>query len=162
MTMIEYPGEYAVNMISCMGNAESVPMTVYGNWGTLQVLSASQPAGDAMGDLRRGAGGGRGMRQVAVVKAEPTFADEFRQANGGKTEVTIEGGPSKDLADDWLDCMRDRGTPVYNVLRGYQVMVAIRMGVDSYRAGRVMAFDPLSRRILNAPPPHREYPPKEA
>ena len=114
-----------------------------------------------MGDLRRGPGGGRGMRQVAMVKAEPTFADEFRQANGGKTEVTIEGGPSKDLADDWLDCMRDRGTPVYNVLRGYQVMVAIRMGVDSYRAGRVMAFDPSTRRILNAPPPHREYFPKE-
>jgi hypothetical protein len=31
MTMIEYPGEYCVNMISCMANATSAPLTVYGN-----------------------------------------------------------------------------------------------------------------------------------
>jgi len=48
------------------------------------------------------------------------------------------------------------------VLRGYQVMVAIRMGVDSYRSGRVMAFDPKTRRMLSAAPPHAEYPPKDA
>jgi hypothetical protein len=38
MTMIEYPGDYSINMVSCMANETSVPITVYGNWATLQVL----------------------------------------------------------------------------------------------------------------------------
>src|SRR5579863_7992749 len=37
MSMVEYPGDYSINMISCMGNSQSVPITVYGNWGTVQV-----------------------------------------------------------------------------------------------------------------------------
>jgi hypothetical protein len=41
-------------------------------------------------------------------------------------------------------------------------MTAIQMGVDAYRYGKVMAFDPRTRRLLPSPPRHREYPPKEA
>lgn len=159
MTMIEYPGDYAVNMVSCMGNSTSVPLTVYGNWATLQITDPPSTM-DAMGDQRRGSGPRR--PQVAVIKPERTWLKEFREANGGKTEVVIEPEPSKDLIDDWLDCMRSRGTPVYNVLRGYQVMAAIKMGVDSYRAGRVLYFDPATKRVTPNPPPHREYLPKEA
>ena len=96
---------------------------------------------------------------MALIKPERQWLKEFREANGGKTEVMIEPEPSTDLIDDWLDCMRSRGTPVYNVLRGYQVMAAIKLGVDSYRAGRVMAFDPKTRRVIGAPPPHPEFPP---
>jgi predicted dehydrogenase len=160
MTIVEYPGDYAVNMVSCMANQQSVPITVYGNWGTLNVLEGRAAMG-SMGDLRQASAGPR-PQQVAVIKAERAFEKEFREANDGKTEVTITADPGKDLADDWLDCMRSRGTPLYNVTRGYQVMVAIKMGVDSYRSGKVVAFDPERRRILPAPPPHREYPPKDA
>ncbi len=162
MTMVEYPGDYCINMVSCMGNSQSVPMTVYGNWGTLHVLEGRAAMG-AMGDVRQAASQPGGRReQAAVVRAERAFEKEFKDANGGATEVTIEGEPSTDLIDDWLDCMRSRNTPVYNALRGYQVMVAIKLGVESYRAGRVMAYDPVRRRILPSVPPHKEYPPKEA
>ncbi len=160
MTMIEYPGEYAVNMVSCMANMTSVPLTVYGNWATLEIVNA--PAAGAAPGAQAGGGPRQRFRTVARVRAERQFRKEFEAANDGQSEVTIEGEPSPDLVDDWLDCMRSRGNPVYNVLRGYQVMVAIRMGVDSYRLGRVMAFDPVRRRILPAPPPHPEYLPKGA
>ena len=100
-------------------------------------------------------------RAVAVVKPERQFQDQFREANGGQTEVIIESEPGPSLGDDWLDCMRSRQSPVYNVLRGYQVMVAIALGVESYRKGKVMAFDPAHRRVLSAPPRHKEYPPTE-
>lgn len=160
MTMVEYPGEYCINMISCMANEQSAPLSIYGNWGTLQIVDPP-PAGDAMGDQRRG-GPRQRFRQVAQIRAERQFLNKFKEANDGKTEVTIESEPSPDLVDDWLDAMRSRGTTVYNVLRGYQVMVAIKLGVDSYRSGRVMAFDPVRRRVLPAPPPHKEYLPQEA
>jgi hypothetical protein len=99
---------------------------------------------------------------VAIVRAERQFLKRFQEANEGKSELTIEPGESTDLVDDWLDCMRTRQTTVYNSLRGYQVMVAIKLGVDSYRHGRVMAFDPKARRIIGAAPPHAEFPPKDA
>jgi predicted dehydrogenase len=150
MTMVEYPGDYALNMISCMGNATSAPITIYGNWGTLQV-----------GDLPDGGSAARG-RTSAIVKAERPFLKQFQAANDGKSQVTIESESGPDLAEDWLDCMRSRQQPVYNALRGYQVMTAIQMGVDAYRYGKVMAFDPQTRRLLPSPPRHREYPPAGA
>jgi hypothetical protein len=99
---------------------------------------------------------------VAAVKPERQFLKEFREANGGQSEVTIEPEAGTTLGDDWLDCMRSRESPLYNALRGYQVMVGIALGVESYRKGRVMAFDPARQAILSAPPPHREFPPPEA
>ena len=122
-----------------MANAQSVPMTVYSNWATLQV-----------------------DRRTATVRAERPFTKEFQAVNDGKTEVTIESEPGADLVDDWLDCMRTRATPVYNVMRGYQVMVAIGLGVESYRTGKVMAFDPATKKVLSAPPRHKEYLPQDA
>jgi predicted dehydrogenase len=151
MTMIEYPGDYSVNMVSCMANETSTPVTVYGNWATLQILEGQPAPGQA-----------RGRRSVAVVKAEREWRKEFEAANDGKAEVTIESEPSDSLGDNWINCMRTREAPVYNALRGYQVMVAIALGVESYRKGRVMAFDPARRKMLSAPVPHKEYPPPEA
>jgi predicted dehydrogenase len=163
MTMIEYPGDYAVNMVSCMANRTSVPLTVYGNWATLEVLQG-EAAMDAMGDQSRApAAGSRSRRRaVAVVKPERPFRDQFSEANGGQTEVIIQSEPGPSLGDDWLDCMRSRQSPAYNVLRGYQVMVAIALGVESYRKGKVMAFDPVRHRVLSAPRRHKEYPPAES
>ena len=162
MTMIEYPGDYSVNMVSCMANSTSVPVTVYGNWGTLQVTEGASQM-DAMGDQRRPSSAEAQVRprMSAVVKAERQFQKEFREANDGKTEVTIEPEAGSSLGDNWLDCMRRREAPVYNALRGYQVMAAIGLGVESYVKGRVMAFDPVKQVILPAPRPHREFPPAE-
>jgi hypothetical protein len=60
-----------------------------------------------------------------------------------------------------LDCMRDRSQPVYDALKGYQVMAAIKLGVDSYRQGRVLAFDPKTRQVIY-PPDRTEYLPADA
>ena len=145
MTMIEYPGEYSINMISCMTNAQSVPITVYGNWATLQIVDAgSQPRGSRI-----------------AVKAEARFLKQFKEANDGKTEVAIQSEEGPGLGDNWLECMRTRSKPVYDVLRGYQVMVAIKLGVDSYRSGKVMAFDPVARGLLREAPAHKEYETKD-
>jgi predicted dehydrogenase len=162
MTIAEYPGDYCINMISCMANAESAPVSVFGNWGTLQIVTEQLEADPnrAMGDNAR-AGQRRRARSIAVIKAERTFSKQFQEANEGKTEVRLEPGERPDLVDDWLDCMRSRNKPVYDVLKGYQVMVAIKLGVDSYKQGRVLAFDPATRRILKEAPARKVYLPVE-
>jgi predicted dehydrogenase len=150
MTTVEYPKEYCFNMVSCMANADSAPITVYGNWGTLQVLSVSRPTAETPRPLAR-----------AVIKAERPFEAKFKDANEGKTEVEITTDEStQDLADNWLDSMRSRKTPIYDVLKGYQVTVAIQLGVQSYREGRTMGFDPKTRRVLARPADRPEFPPQ--
>lgn len=160
MTMIEYPGEYAINMISCMANERSVPLTVYGNWGTVEV-SDPMPIPGAASTLRRG-NSVMTRKLTATIRAERSFLKEFKEANDGKEEVVLQSEPSTDSVDDWLDCIRTRKSPIYNAKRGYQVMTGIAMGVESYRTGKVMAFDPTTRKVLPAPPPHREFVPKNA
>lgn len=153
MTTVEYPKAYCFNMVSCMANESSAPITVYGNWGTLQVLPPARQAGQPAPR-----GGGRG-----VITAERTFEAQFKEANGGLTSVEIETDePVEDLADNWLDSMRSRQAPIYDVLKGYQVTVAIQLGVQSYREGRAIGFDPVARRVLATPIPRPEFEPKES
>jgi hypothetical protein len=66
--------------------------------------------------------------------------------------------PSEDLADNWLNSMRSRQPPIYDVRKGYQVTVAIQLGVQSYREGRALGYDPKARRVLTRLPARREYP----
>ena len=154
MTTVEYPKEYCFNMVSCMANADSAPITVYGNWATLQVLQAARQPGQPQ---VRGAG------LKAVIRAERPFLDKFKEANDGKEEVEITTDePMEDLVDNWLNSMRSRKTPIYDVLKGYQVTVAIQLGVQSYREGRAMGFDPRSRRVLSRPVDRPEYLPKDS
>jgi hypothetical protein len=145
-----------------MANSESAPVTVYGNWGTLQIVTQRAQAMDAMGDTRGTAGPRRGPVERAIIRAEREFADEFRKANDGKNEVILDAEESEDLADNWLRCMRSREKPVYDVLKGYQVMVAIKLGVDSYIQGKTLAFDPATRKMLRNPPPRKVYLPPGA
>jgi hypothetical protein len=162
MTFAEYPGEYCINMISCMGNQESAPISIYGNWGTLQIIHERPPqTAGTMGDQARGPRRPQG-RDLAVIRAERQFLEEFKNANDGKTEVTIEPEESEDLIDNWLNCMRSREKPAYDVLKGYQVMVAIKLGVDSYREGKALAFDPNARKVLSKLPERKVYLPVDA
>jgi predicted dehydrogenase len=160
MSMVEYPGGYSINMISCMANSRSVPLTVYGNWATLEVLTDTIAQGDSMGDQSRDPRRQR-RRTYARITPERTFMEEFKRANGGLEEINLESESGPDLIDDWLDCMRSRKEPLYNVRRGHQVMVGIKLGVESYRQGRVMAYDPDTGRIVH-PPDREEYLPADA
>ena len=153
MTTVEYPKAYCFNMVSCMANADSAPITVYGNWGTLQVLPPVRQPGQPAPR-----GGGRG-----VITAERTFEKQFKEANDGKTEVEITTDtPMEDLVDNWLNSMRSRQAPIYDVAKGYQVTVAIQLGVQSYKEGRALGYDPKTRRILTELPGRPEYPPQES
>lgn len=151
MTTIEYPKEYCFNMVSCMANADSAPITVYGNWGTLQVLAGTRAPGQSGPPTSR-----------AVIRAERPFLAKFKEANEGREEVEITTDePAEDLADNWLNSMRSRQPPIYDVLKGYQVTVAIQLGVQSFKEGRALGYDPSARRILTRLPERREYPPQE-
>lgn len=100
-----------------------------------------------------------------MVRARPErlYAAEFRrQAGVDLVEIEVDNRDQQTARTahmrDFLRCVQTRQEPVFDAWFGYQVMVAIRLGVDSYRAGRMMGFDPQTERILaEIQPRHRGY-----
>ena len=131
-TVIEFGSHFvniAASMASSAGNAGMPPM-VYGHEGAISFLPGA-----------------------IEVKPEYQFAAKFREATGHDS-LLIEVDQTNISAGhvgDFLGCMRSRGTPAFDARFGYQVMTAIRLGVDSYRSGRMIAYDPHSQRVLPTP-----------
>ncbi len=131
-TLVEYKGHFvnlSASMASSAGN-QGLPTMVYGHEGAISFLPGA-----------------------IEVKPEYQFARKFREATGHdvlRIEVN-QDNISADHVSDFLDCMRTRQQPVFDPHFGYQVMVAIRLGVDSYRNGRMIAFDPDSERVVPVP-----------
>ena len=91
MTMIEYPGDYCHQHDLVHGQRDSVP-----DHRLRQLGHAPDRPGTHAGRgcrwatrARRGPAHPR-PRRSAVIKAERQFLKEFKEANDGKTEVTIE------------------------------------------------------------------------
>lgn len=137
-TVVEFEGYYvnlSASMASAAGNT-GMPTMVYGHEGAISFLPGA-----------------------IEVKPEFQFAKKFRAATGSdslRVEVAQEN-VSADHVGDFLGCMRDRSKPQFDARFGYQVMTAIRLGVDSYRSGRMVAFDPHSQRVVPYSEPRPEY-----
>ncbi len=130
-TVVEYGSHYvnlSGSMASSAGNA-GMPTMVYGHEGAISFLPGA-----------------------IEVRPEYQFVSKFRQTTGRdalRIEVS-QDNVSADHVANFLSCMRDRARPALDAHFGYQVMTAIRLGVDSYRSGRMIAFDPHGRRVLPA------------
>ncbi|MBI3696093.1 MAG: hypothetical protein HY238_14780, partial [Acidobacteria bacterium] len=59
--------------------------------------------------------------------------------------------------ENFLASVRSRQQPVFNAAFGYRVMTAIKLGVDSYRQNKLMAFDPKSEKVIKTAPKRPGY-----
>ncbi|MEO7650406.1 MAG: hypothetical protein ABIZ80_08045, partial [Bryobacteraceae bacterium] len=128
----EYPNFY-VTLSSSMANSAAVkyfPDVIYGHKATLVF-----------------------ERDQLVIVPEGIF----KGAEGRTVDVT----PSKPInrlhTDNFLDCMRTRKPTALNPELGYQIMTAIRLGVDSYREGKMKVFDAKTQRIVERGPARPGY-----
>ncbi len=139
-TTIEYP-KFHISLASAMSTAaprEYFPTVIYGHNATMV----------CEGD------------RVTVVP-EPAFLPK-NAADAAKSGKVYEVPPlSADMnrlhTDDFFSSVRSRKQPIFNADLGYQVMVAIRLGNDSYREGKVKFFDPASRTEIDQAPPRPAY-----
>ncbi len=97
-------------------------------------------------------------RGLVQAKPEGLYAEEFRSRTGSEVvEVEVDNRDQQTARTnhmlDFLRCVRTREKPIFDAWFGYQVMVAIRLGVDSYRTGRLMGFDPRAERVLEQSAP---------
>ena len=137
-TVIEYPDFY-VNLSGSMANAGAQSMilpAIYGQKGTIVIEDKGVRLIPEPIYLRAGASAGE--------KAGKFIPVETRDLNRAHT-------------DNLFECMRTRKKTVLHPEFGWQLMTAIRLGVDSYRQGRLMLFDPMQRRVVERPPNRPAY-----
>lgn len=137
-TTVEYADSFCIlgsSMANAAGNQGMVP-TIYGHKGTITF-----------------------DRDVVIVEPEWQFREEFiKKAGSSKMYVEIEPhSMGEDHIDNFLSCVRTRKPPVFDADFGYKVMTAIKLGVDSYRTGRTMLWDPERKQRIEEAPDRPAY-----
>lgn len=94
-----------------------------------------------------------------AVEAVPErlYGAEFRRRTGrDSVRVEVDNRDQQKARTahmlNFLECVKTREQPIFDARFGYQVMVAIKLGVDSYRTGRLMGFDPVAEQVLKQIP----------
>src|SRR5262245_56104060 len=121
---LDYPQEFSVFLVSTLTNDTQLPDRVYGKHGTMDL--GGQP----------------------LLKVNGDFREEFKAKNGGKEETRIETKPRRDMVGNFLDVIRGTGTLHCNVELGTATMVAIKMGVESYRQRKTLTWDAKAERVV--------------
>lgn len=88
-----------------------------------------------------------GLKGFAAV----TSATERYYLTRGLT-YTYKKGRQVDISHlhlkEWLDCIRNGGTPSCNIDKGFEVTIACHMATKSYREQRRVEWDPIQKRIV--------------
>jgi len=113
----DYPGEWALFLVSTLTNDSSLPDRIFGKFGTMELG----------GDVK--------------MRFNGDFHDEFTKRNDDKLEVSIAQEPRRDLEGNWIDAMRGKCPVFCNAELGCATMVAIKMAVESYRQRKTMLWD---------------------
>ena len=122
---VDYPSEHSIFLVSTLTNDAQIGDRIYGKHGTMDFDGAP------------------------VLRANGEFAEEFKAANGGSTEVRLEPKPRRDMKGNFIDCIRGQGTLNCNVKLGAATMVAIKLAVESYRQSKMMRWDAQQERVVS-------------
>jgi len=124
MLTVDY-ADFSVFLVSTLTNDTQLPDRVYGKHGTLDI--GGEP----------------------LLKFNGDFKEEFKAKNGGKEEARLPVKPRRDLVGNFLDVIRGGGPLHCNVELGAATMVAIKMGVESYRQKKTMTWDAKTEKVGN-------------
>jgi predicted dehydrogenase len=111
------------------------------------MVSSSNNLGNGMGSTRNFYGD-KGMIKMPSWNT-PAYSDEGSPRRDGTIngEKPVNPVERPDHFLDWLQCIRNNGTPHAPIEAGYQHAVAVLMAVKSYETGRKTIYDHKKRTI---------------
>ena len=146
MMMVDYPSEHTVVLISVMTNDTSIATVIHGRHATMAFEES-----------------------IVRIREQGTWWSEFRETNAGlfshrlvrndsgaqepdpkpgEAVFDIHTAPRRDHMGNFLDAVRGEAAPACNVDLGCSTMVAIKMGVESYRQSKALLWDAESDRVV--------------
>jgi predicted dehydrogenase len=122
---IDYPAEFSILLVSTLTNDTQLPERIYGKHGTMDVEAGP------------------------LLKSNGDFEPEFRAKNDGRAEARLPTKPHRDMVGNFLDVIRGGGPLHCNAELGAATMVAIKLGVESYRQRKTMLWDARNERVVS-------------
>lgn len=117
----EYEEGFIVHYSTCSSNRSGNVLKFYGDQGVLDMTDWNQ----------------------AKVSGEGTWEPSALS----KEAVELEGIPTADHVENFLQCVRTRKAPEADIEAGYQHAVACLMAVEACRTGKRQIYDPERREI---------------
>jgi len=117
-----YPEGFLVSSSNNLGNGAGSTRNFYADKGMLNVDNWNRPTYSGKGAPRRDGTIHEGENPVKEVERPDHFLD-------------------------WLQCIRNGGTPIAPIEAGYQHAVAVLMAAESFKTGRKTIYDPKQRII---------------
>jgi len=140
-TTIEYPTFY-VDLSGSMANGAGVKYfttAYYGHKGTVVFEN----------------------RRVLLVpeRLEPRSSETAARPpdNSKAFDVPMVANLHRKHTDNFFASVRSRKPPINNEDFGFRSLVAVRLGVESFRQGKVMFFDPKTQQVVDKPPRRMTY-----
>ena len=125
MMSVSYPSEFTVNLISVLTNDTQMPTRIFGKYGTME------------------------LDKQAVMTENGDFTGEFRSLNNGYSQVSIPKAETRDMEGNFIDVIRTGGQLYCNAELGAATMVAIKMGVESYKQKKTLLWDSVNSKLIN-------------
>ncbi len=126
---IDYPSEFTVHLVSILTNNTQLTRRICGQYGTIE------------------------LTDNPVLTGNGDFVEEFKEMNKGYSQVTLPakkpGDSYKALLGNFLEVIRKGGTLFCGVDLGTSTMVAIKMGVESYRQRKTMMWDAEKEKVIS-------------
>ena len=116
--LIDYPTDHTVVLTSSMANRQSFDDVIRGHEASLYFENPG-----------------------IVLRPEEEYQNE-------RPELAIVQEPRPDHMTNWLECLRSRKQPHLDAQTGYKIMVAIALGVMSYRKRQMLHFDPVKEELV--------------
>ncbi len=119
-----YPEGFLVSSSNNFGNGSGNVRNFYGNKGVLKINNWNSPVYSTEGSL---------LSDTNLLKNE---------------ELHLNERPDHFL--NWLQCIRNKESPIAPINAGYQHAVAVLMAMKSYETGRKTMYDQKRRRIITS------------
>ena len=126
---VDYPSEFTIHLLSILTNNTQLPTRICGQYGTIELTGNP------------------------VLTGNGDFIEEFKEMNKGYTQVTLPAkrteDPYKALQGNFMEVIRKGGILYCGIDLGTATMVAIKMGVESYRQKKTMIWDAENEKVIS-------------
>ena len=136
--LADFAKGHSLVLSSSMANSSHIPGLLRGQHGTITMVDH---------------GKFEGRTDHITIAAERAHLEEFVSKWGYQSvDIPVEETPRDAHMSNFFECMRTRQKPVLDADTAYRAQVTISMGVESFRRGKILYFDPAKERVVEKAP----------
>lgn len=136
--LADFSQRHSLVLSSSMANSTHIPGLLRGQKGTITMVDHGRFEGET---------------DHITVDSEPVYQAEFVDKFGfASVGIPVAETPRDAHMANFLECIQTREKPNLDANTGYHAQVVITMGVQSFREGKVLFWDPRAEKVVYEAP----------